>query len=137
MKKQLISILFILTAQAAQAQVVVVDCGGAAGIQGKSSVLRENPADGFEQFLGKEVIPSLILDDNLRPALALRASNGLWTVIGRRSYDSNQSGSVVTFLVRDNSTSGTMQYDVATKQFFHAAADIKKGVLFALFAQCE
>ena len=44
MKKQLISILFILTAQAAQAQVVVVDCGGAAGIQGKSSVLRENPA---------------------------------------------------------------------------------------------
>jgi len=124
-------------AGAAQAQVVVVDCGGATGIHGVSSALRADPADGFEQFLGKEVIPSVILDDNLRPVLALRSARGEWNVIDRRGYDSQQSGSVLTFLVREGVTSGAMQYDVATKRFFHAASDIKRGVLFARFAQCD
>ncbi len=137
MIKTILSVIFVLTAQSAFAQVVVVDCGGATGIHGVSSVLRDDPSAGFEQFLGKEVIPSLILDDNLRPALALRSAGGAWNVIERRNYDSDQTGSVLTFLIRDNSTSGTMQYNVATKQFFHAAADINKGVLFARYAQCE
>ncbi|MDG1861860.1 MAG: hypothetical protein P8J02_01360 [Yoonia sp.] len=58
-------------------------------------------------------------------------------MIDRRGYDSEQSGSVLTFLVREGVTSGAMQYDVATKRFFHAASDIKRGVLFARYAQCE
>lgn len=137
MIRMTLALTLAFLAGAAHAQVVVVDCGGATGIHGVSSVLRDDPANGFEQFLGKEVIPSVILDDNLRPALALRSAGGVWNVIERRGYDSSQSGSVLTFLFREGVTSGAMQYDVATKRFFHAATDIKRGVLFSRFAQCE
>ncbi len=137
MNKFLLAAAVSCLGQIASAQVVVVDCGGATGIHGVSSVLRDDPADGFEQFLGKEVIPSVILDDQLRPALALRSTGGTWNVIERRGYDSKQSGTILTFLVRDGTSSGAMQYDVATKRFFHAASDIGRGVLFSRFAQCE
>jgi hypothetical protein len=121
----------------AQAQVVIVDCGGSTGIHGISSVIKENSSEGFETFLDKEVIPSVILDDNLRPVLALRSGIGQWNVIDRRGYDSTQNGSLLTFLVREGSTSGTMQFDVTTKIFFHAASDMRRGKLFARYAQCK
>jgi len=134
---RIFAILFSLMASQTAAQVVVVDCGGSTGIHGISSVIRDDPADGFETFLGKEVIPSVILDDNLRPVLALRSGLGLWNVISRRGYESSQTGTVLTFLVRDGGTSGTMQYDVSSKMFFHAASDMRRGKLFARSAQCK
>ncbi len=134
---RILAVILSLCAVQAQAQVVVVDCGGPTGIHGISSVIRDDPADGFQTFLGKEVIPSVILDDNLRPVLALRSGLGLWNVIDRRGYDSTQTGSVLTFLVRDGGTSGTMQFDVASKTFFHAASDMRRGKLFARYAQCQ
>ncbi|MDG1520213.1 MAG: hypothetical protein P8Q57_07230 [Yoonia sp.] len=133
----LTAFLFMMVSTTAQAQVVVIDCGGSTGIHGISSVIKENPSEGFEIFLGKEVIPSVILDDNLRPVLALRSGISQWNVIDRRGYDSTQNGALLTFLVREGSTSGTMQFDVATKIFFHAASDMRRGKLFARYAQCK
>ena len=100
-------------------------------------MFKENPSEGFEIFLGKEVIPSVIHDDNLRPVLALRSGISQWNVIDRRGYDSKQNGALLTFVVREGSTSGTMQFDVATKIFFHVASDMRRGKLFARYAQCK
>jgi hypothetical protein len=74
----LTAFLFMMVSTTAQAQVVVIDCGGSTGIHGISSVIKENSSEGFETFLDKEVIPSVILDDNLRPVLALRSGISQW-----------------------------------------------------------
>ena len=58
-------------------------------------------------------------------------------VIDRRGYDSTQNGALLTFLVREGSTSGTMKFDVATKISVHVASDMRPGKLFARYAQCK
>ena len=133
----LTAFLFMMVSTTAQAQVVVIDCGGSTGIHGISSVIKENPSEGCEISWAKRLFPAS--SSTIICVLFWRYGPGLvnGTIIDRRGYDSTQNGALLTFLVREGSTSGTMQFDVATKIFFHAASDMRRGKLFARYAQCK